>query len=458
MKYLVVLDAGHGMDTMGKRTPLFDDGTFMKEREFNKAVVEKMIQQLKSYECEVLWVSQEDNDVALVTRSNRANTRYQQMIMQYGKENVSGVFVSIHANASSDTWDIANGIETFAYPSSKESSILATNVQDKLVEATKLKNRGVKTADFAVLRQSQMVAILCECGFMNFKLEAQLLKRDDYRELCATAIVKGIIEYLKLKKIFKVTQKAFKIQDYKAEILMTNKLTGDQIIKKYKPDLCMNLALYDMTTGQNITWMEDENKVSGYLFSKYGIGVKQDGTLIPTTKEEAYANNKIKDFAAGIPSLIINGVKTIDWGNKVSDYLNDNKHYRMMIGLDKEGNGYLCMCDEKMSIEECYEYCKQSGCVYAYVYDGNGSQFLYADSKVIRNSERTNASWLLLYKKIPSVDKSIEAVDKIKIEVNGKVKEVDAITLDGSTYIKLRDLADSKITIDYKDVPVIKVK
>ena len=35
----IVLDAGHGPYTAGKRTPTFDDGTFMHEHEFNDSVV-----------------------------------------------------------------------------------------------------------------------------------------------------------------------------------------------------------------------------------------------------------------------------------------------------------------------------------------------------------------------------------------------------------------------------------
>lgn len=200
MKYLVILDAGHGMDTAGKRTPLFEDGSFMKEREFNKAVVQKIMTELKDYETEVAWISESDQDVPLKIRSDRANAKYQQMISRYGKKEVRCVFVSVHANASSDNWDTAQGIETFAHPESDEGFILAKEIQKQLVEATDLRDRGVKVANFAVLRQVEMPAALCECGFMNYKKEAELLRREDYRELCAKAIAQGIIDYLKLAK------------------------------------------------------------------------------------------------------------------------------------------------------------------------------------------------------------------------------------------------------------------
>lgn len=42
-------------------------------------------------------------------------------------------------------------------------------------------------------------------------------------------------------------------------------------------------------------------------------------------------------------------------------------------------------------------------------------------------------------------------VVKTKLRLNGVVKEVDTILLDGRNHIKLRDLADTKIKVDYKD-------
>ncbi len=54
-----------------------------------------------------------------------------------------------------------------------------------------------------------------------------------------------------------------------------------------------------------------------------------------------------------------------------------------------------------------------------------------------------------------------EVVTKSKIEINGTVKEVDVITKDGYNYIKLRDLADGKIKVDYDEtrkIPIIKAE
>lgn len=201
MNYLIILDAGHGMNTPGKSTPHFEDGSVMKEREFNRATVKNVIAMLREYDATTIWVSEEDTDVSLNTRAARANEEYNAFIKTYGKENVRSVFISIHANAHTGEWGNANGIETYFYPGAKDGEAFADVVQKRLVEVTKLRNRGIKPGDLAVLRDTKMTAILCECGFMDNKQEAKLLKSNQYREKCALAIVKGIEQYLNLQRI-----------------------------------------------------------------------------------------------------------------------------------------------------------------------------------------------------------------------------------------------------------------
>ena len=51
-------------------------------------------------------------------------------------------------------------------------------------------------------------------------------------------------------------------------------------------------------------------------------------------------------------------------------------------------------------------------------------------------------------------------ISKIKVQLNGKLKQIDAINIEGSNYVRLRDLADEKIKVSYdkqKKLPIIKV-
>jgi len=185
--FKIAIDAGHGYNTPGKRTP---DGS-MREWEFNSAVATLVQDELQNYEgVETLRVDDPTGktDVPLKTRTDKANAWK------------ADVYVSIHANAAGSGWNSAEGIETYVYTSKpKEAMTLAANVQNRLIRETGRKNQGVKTADFHVLRETHMTAILVECGFMTNKEEATLLKSDSYRKKVATAIVAGIAETYNLK-------------------------------------------------------------------------------------------------------------------------------------------------------------------------------------------------------------------------------------------------------------------
>lgn len=181
----VMLDAGHGYNTSGKRSP---DG--FREYEFNRKVAAYAKEFLESYENTTAYFAHSDErDVPLKERTDAANRLK------------VDAYVSIHANAYGNSWNDAGGIETYVYLSKpKEAYELAQKVQSYLIAETGLRNRGVKTADFHVLRETNMTAILAECGFMTNPKEAALLKSEEYQQACADAIAKGIAEQYQLTK------------------------------------------------------------------------------------------------------------------------------------------------------------------------------------------------------------------------------------------------------------------
>lgn len=179
--FKLILDAGHGFETPGKRTI---DGT-MREWEFNNAVAllaRELFKQYQNIDVQFTHDVSGKTDVPLKNRVDYAN--------RWGAD----CFVSIHGNAYGSTWNDADGIETYVYPTKpKEAVELAAKVQKQLVAITGRDNRGVKTADFQVLRETHMTAILIECGFMTNKAEAELLKTNVYRAKCASAIVDAVV-------------------------------------------------------------------------------------------------------------------------------------------------------------------------------------------------------------------------------------------------------------------------
>ncbi|MBU5444332.1 N-acetylmuramoyl-L-alanine amidase [Paenibacillus sp. MSJ-34] len=183
----IVLDAGHGPETPGKRAP---DGS-LREYQFNAAVARYTSELLAQYEgVETMFTFEDSRDVPLKERTNSANAWK------------ADLFVSIHANAfGSGGWNDARGIETYVYTTKPAASVaLANEVHRQLVKQTGLYDRGVKTANFHVLRESNMPAILVECGFMTNRQEAELLKSDAFRRHCANAIADGIVARYSLQR------------------------------------------------------------------------------------------------------------------------------------------------------------------------------------------------------------------------------------------------------------------
>lgn len=170
-------------------------------------------------------------------------------------------------------------------------------------------------------------------------------------------------------------------------------MTATQIYNKYKPDYMINLALYDMATGTNITHLKDEGEDSGYLFSDEGIGIKGDNEVVFCTKSD----KTVRDFVAGSPILVKNGAQNIDWGNKYSEYV-DGTHYRSVFGFN-DSEVILYSSEKKMVLNELSQALVSEKCKFAVNVDGGGSCHLQKGEKVYKKSTRANVSWLLVYLK-----------------------------------------------------------
>lgn len=194
MSKLIALDDGHGMETPGKRTPVVPGiGRVIKENEFNRAVVNFLDQELRRCGFRTLLVAPGDNDVPLKARTDLANAKG------------ADAYISVHYNALSGTFEKGGkGIETFIYTSVKDGSPthkLGTLIHRNLMKGTPFVDRGLKRADFHVLRETKMPAVLVECGFMDNVREAQLMLDVNYQKECAREIAQAICEFFGVKYV-----------------------------------------------------------------------------------------------------------------------------------------------------------------------------------------------------------------------------------------------------------------
>lgn len=180
--------AGHGGkgSTPGKRTP---DGEY--EWNFNDVVVRAMAEELSKYEGVKLLRTDDASgrtDVSLRTRTNKANA--------WGAD----LYVSVHHNANTGRWGTWTGAETFIHPSASANSLkLAKAVQPRLVKAMGIKDRGIKRANFHIVRETRMPAILTEGGYMDSSIDIKAMRDDAKLKAQGIAIAQGIVEYAGLK-------------------------------------------------------------------------------------------------------------------------------------------------------------------------------------------------------------------------------------------------------------------
>lgn len=115
-------------------------------------------------------------------------------ICQTSNDFPAELFVSIHCNAAENTE--ARGTETFAHPHSDNGQKLAGYIQAQIVDAIGTVDRGVKTENFYVLKNTNCVACLVECAFISNEQDECILNTESGRYGIATAVCRGINEYI----------------------------------------------------------------------------------------------------------------------------------------------------------------------------------------------------------------------------------------------------------------------
>ncbi len=225
----VIIDAGHG----GK-----DPGAIGRKGLHEKKITLGVARRLESYlksnlkGVSIVLTRRSDTFIELATRTKIANSHLRE------KEN--GVFISVHVNASISprisgfetyylsqnpsndearataalennvvvleekshrkSYDDVEHMEAFMLTAQiqRESALLAECIQSGIDRSTsEFKSRGVRKADFFVLRGSLMPAALAEIGYITNPREAQHLTKAAYQEKVARGIGEGLVSFIK---------------------------------------------------------------------------------------------------------------------------------------------------------------------------------------------------------------------------------------------------------------------
>ncbi|MGM9834811.1 MAG: N-acetylmuramoyl-L-alanine amidase [Bacilli bacterium] len=208
---LVGIDCGHGMNTSGKRTPLLtqdliiggktlrNKGECIHEFEWNIGVGKYLATALKRNNIDYIYLMDTSGktDTPLATRAKKAN------------DNKCDIVVSNHYNAYGscskflDESKYKGGLLVLRTQNCSQKSItLGTYIDNALNDDIKYSynyglRKDIEISGFtlAILRQTNMPAVLIEYGFMDLWREAKLMLDTNYQKKCAEAVCKGICKY-----------------------------------------------------------------------------------------------------------------------------------------------------------------------------------------------------------------------------------------------------------------------
>lgn len=175
------LNPGHGGEDSGAI------GFGLKEKDLTLSIVKKIGKLLGDYEdVKVLYSRIDDSFLELAEIANLANKAD------------ADFFLSVHINATPS----GTGFETFIHTNASSKAVAFQNVIHPEIykQLGKVKDRGKKRANYAVLRLTKMPAILTENLFIDNQNDNKLLKQDDFIDKIALGHVNGLVKAFGLKQ------------------------------------------------------------------------------------------------------------------------------------------------------------------------------------------------------------------------------------------------------------------
>jgi N-acetylmuramoyl-L-alanine amidase len=179
----IMLDAGHGgTDNGSDQFDVHEKDLTLKTTYYAKEHLEKLGYRV------------------VLTRTNDTFVSKDQRVALANKINPDAL-VSIHFNSAPSKK--AEGIEVYYHESeqnperTKKSKRLAKKILDRAVSTTKAESRGIKTANFRVIKKTTMPAALIECGFLSNAEERARAMNPAYQDALGKGIARGVHDYFR---------------------------------------------------------------------------------------------------------------------------------------------------------------------------------------------------------------------------------------------------------------------
>jgi N-acetylmuramoyl-L-alanine amidase len=192
--FKIALDAGHGKNTPGKRCLKSLDKNETREWVLNARICEKIAENLKSYSGYALRRMDDvtgATDIPLRTRTNNANA--------WGAD----IYLSVHHDAGLGGKK-GGGATVYVYTqASADSKQYQSIIYDEFIKQTgEFGNRANPKLpkDLHVCRETNMPAVLIECGFMDSPSDVPMILSEDFANKAAKGLTNALVKIGKLTK------------------------------------------------------------------------------------------------------------------------------------------------------------------------------------------------------------------------------------------------------------------
>ena len=194
----VLIDAGHGENTPGKRSP---DGRLL-EYAYAREIADMIVAGLRRIGVDAERIVKESIDIPLSERCKRVNN----VCKELGVSNV--ILISVHCNAAgSGEWMTARGWEAWTTRGKTKSDALAEclySAAEKYLYGMKIRKDlsdgdSDKESDFYILKNTKCTAVLTENLFQDNKDDVEFLLSSEGKQTITRIHLDGIINYINNK-------------------------------------------------------------------------------------------------------------------------------------------------------------------------------------------------------------------------------------------------------------------
>lgn len=195
---IVVLDPGHGGADLGAVATTGEPlqavpgllpvaaAIRLQEKDIVLSIAQQIASLLQQQGIQVLLTRSSDQHIDLASRANLA------------EQVAADLFVSLHANATTPAQPAVNGLESYYYPDA-EGKHLAHTIHAAIVQSLDINDRHLHPTQFYLLRSVSMPAAHLELGYLTGNVDAPNLANPEYCKQMAGAIVKGILQYVRVE-------------------------------------------------------------------------------------------------------------------------------------------------------------------------------------------------------------------------------------------------------------------